>query len=152
MQVKKICMASDHAGCELKTQLKEDLLQAGYEIIDCGPLDPSKSVDYPDKAKLLANAIKNKEADMGILLCGTGLGMSIAINRYPFIRGALVHSAEYAKLARQHNDANVLVLGGRFLNRKEAFEFAKIFLTTDFEGDRHARRVAKLGGMCHDCE
>lgn len=152
MQVKKIVMASDHAACELKAYLKEALLAKGYEVIDYGTETAEQSVDYPDKAYLLAKSLKKKEADVGILLCGSGIGMSIAVNRYNHVRGALVHSVEYAKLSRQHNDANVLVLGGRFLNLKEALEITNTFLTTDFEGDRHARRVAKLGGMPHDFE
>ena len=104
MQVKKIVMASDHAGCELKNLLKEALGQQGYEILDKGPLTDAQSVDYPDYAFLLAKSLQKKEADVGILLCGSGIGMSIAVNRYPFIRGALVHSKEYAKLSRLHNE------------------------------------------------
>lgn len=152
MQVKKIVMASDHAACELKSYIREALMQKGYEVIDCGTNDPTQSVDYPDKAYLLAKSIKKQEAECGILLCGSGIGMSIAVNRYPFIRGALVHSKEYAKLARQHNNANVLVLGGRFLDKEEAMQIADIFLTTDFEAGRHERRIAKLGDMPHDFE
>lgn len=152
MQVKKIVMASDHAACELKSFLKEQLIQIGYEIIDCGTEDPTVSVDYPDKAYLLAKTLKEKKADCGILLCGSGIGMSIAVNRYSFIRAALVHSEEYARLSRQHNDANVLVLGGRFLNKTEALKITEIFLTTDFEAGRHAQRTKKLGEMPHDFE
>lgn len=152
MQVKKIVMASDHAACELKSYLKEALTLQGYEIVDYGTDSETQSVDYPDKAYLLAKSLKKEEADIGILLCGSGIGMSIAVNRYNHIRAALVHSIEYAKLARQHNNANVLVLGGRFLKPQEALEITNTFLTTDFEGDRHARRVAKLGDMPHDFE
>ena len=152
MQVKKIVMASDHAACELKSFLKDALISQGYEIIDCGTESAQVSVDYPDKAYLLAKVLKKNDADMGILLCGSGIGMSIAVNRYDHIRAALVHSIDYAKLARQHNDANVLVLGGRFLNPQEALEITNTFLMTDFEGERHARRVAKLGDMPHDFE
>lgn len=152
MQVKKIVMASDHAACSLKSFLKEALLASGYEILDCGTDSSDHPVDYPDEAYLLAKAMKENENTVGILLCGSGIGMSIAVNRYAHIRGALVHSIEYAKLARQHNDANVLVLGGRFLEPNEALELTNIFLTTDFEGGRHALRVAKLGGMPHDFE
>ncbi|MBQ8251696.1 MAG: RpiB/LacA/LacB family sugar-phosphate isomerase [Alphaproteobacteria bacterium] len=152
MQVKKIVMASDHAACELKSYLKESLTLQGYEIVDYGTDSETQSVDYPDKAYLLAKSLKKEEADIGILLCGSGIGMSIAVNRYNHIRAALVHSIEYAKLARQHNNANVLVLGGRFLKPQEALEITNTFLTTDFEGDRHARRVAKLGDMPHDFE
>ncbi len=152
MQVKKIVMASDHAACELKSFIKESLIQKGYEIIDHGTNDASQSVDYPDKAYLVAKSIKKQEAECGILLCGSGIGMSIAINRYSFIRGALVHSQEYARLSRQHNNANVLVLGGRFLDKEEAMKIVDIFLTTDFEAGRHERRIAKLGDMPHDFE
>lgn len=152
MQVKKIALASDHAGCDLKSFLKEKLLSQGYEIVDYGTDSPNHPVDYPDEAYLLAKSLKEQQADVGILVCGSGIGMSIAVNRYNHIRGALVHSEEYARLARQHNDANVLVLGGRFLEKEEAFKLANIFLTTDFEGERHARRVCKLGDMPHDFE
>lgn len=152
MQEKKIVMASDHAGCDLKSFIKAQLIEKGYEIIDCGPADASVSVDYPDKAVLFAKQIYEKKAEMGILLCGTGIGMSIAVNRYPFIRGALAHSVEYAKLARQHNDANTLVLGGRFLEKEHALLIVDAFLTTQFEKGRHEKRVAKLGDMPHDFE
>ncbi len=152
MQEKKIAIASDHAGCELKNYLRDSLSDQGYVLYDYGTDTPLKSVDYPDEAYLLAKALKEKKADIGILVCGTGIGMSIAVNRYAHIRGALVHSVEYAKLARQHNDANVLVLGGRFLEKKEALELVNTFLTTDFEGGRHADRVCKLGDMPHDFE
>ncbi len=146
MQDKRIVIASDHGGFEMKRVLVEKMASEGYEVIDKGVFS-SESVDYPDMAKVLALAIQNAEAEKGVLLCGTGIGMSIAVNRYPFIRGALVHDSYTARLARQHNDANVLVLGGRSTGVEVAKECLDIFLTTAFEGGRHERRVEKLQKM-----
>ena len=147
MQVKKIVMASDHAACELKSFLKETLISQGYEIIDCGTESAQVSVDYPDKAYLLAKVLKKNEADMGILLCGSGIGMSIAVNRYAHVRGALCCNAEMARLARAHNNANVLILGGRLTDDKTLIECVDAFLNTRYESGRHEVRVKKLGRM-----
>ena len=147
MQDKRIVIASDHGGFEMKRVLAEKLLAEGYEVIDKGVFS-AESVDYPDMAKALADAIKEGEAEKGVLLCGTGIGMSIAVNRYPFIRGALVHDAFTARLSRQHNNANVLVLGGRSTGIEVAKECLDIFLNTSFEGGRHERRIEKLQTMC----
>ena len=108
----KIAIASDHGGFELKNALSEHLKAAGYDVLDLGTHTPA-SVDYPDIAQKMAEEIKNGTVKKGILLCGTGIGISIAANRFPFIRAALVHDAFGARLCREHNDANVLVLGGR---------------------------------------
>lgn len=152
MQGKKIIIAADHAGCPLKQQLVDYLRSQDYEVLDFGTSDESVSVDYPDKAYLLAKGLYNHEGDVGILVCGSGIGMSIAINRYSFIRGALVCSPEMAKLARQHNNANVLVLGGRLTSFDTAKTCLDLFLTTPFEGGRHEIRVKKLERMDHEFE
>lgn len=141
-----IAIASDHGGFELKNALVEYLKKEGYDVADLGT-HSAESVDYPDIAVRMAEAIKNGEARKGILLCGTGIGISIAANRYPFIRAALVHDAFGARLCREHNNANVLVLGGRTTGAEVAFDCARIFLTTDFLGGRHARRVDKLSHL-----
>lgn len=142
----KIAIASDHGGFELKNALSEHLKAAGYDVLDLGTHTPT-SVDYPDIAQKMAEEIKNGTVKKGILLCGTGIGISIAANRFPFIRAALVHDAFGARLCREHNDANVLVLGGRTTGPEVAFDCVRIFLTTDFLGDRHARRVEKLSHL-----
>ncbi len=141
-----IAIASDHGGFELKNALVEHLKKEGYNVADLGT-HTADSVDYPDIAARMAEAIRNGEAERGILLCGTGIGISIAANRFPFIRAALVHDAFGARLCREHNNANVLVLGGRTTGPEVAFDCARIFLTTDFLGDRHARRVEKLSHL-----
>ena len=142
----KIAIASDHGGFELKNALSEHLKAAGYDVLDLGTHTPA-SVDYPDIAQKMAEEIKNGTVKKGILLCGTGIGISIAANRFPFIRAALVHDAFGARLCREQNDANVLVLGGRTTGPEVAFDCARIFLTTDFLGGRHARRVEKLSHL-----
>ena len=142
-----IALASDHGGFELKNMLVEKLKKDGFDVLDLGT-HTTDSVDYPDIAALMADAIKTGKAERGILLCGTGIGISIAANRFPFIRAALVHDAFGARLCRQHNNANVLVMGGRNTGVEVAFECADIFLNTEFLGGRHERRVEKLSHMC----
>lgn len=145
MPAEVIALASDHGGVELKTLLKEELLQAGYGVLDLGT-DGSASVDYPDFAEAMAETIRSGGAGRGVLICGTGIGISIAANRYPFIRAALVHDMTTARLCREHNDANVMVLGGRVVGPETAKDCLKTFLSTPFEGGgRHQRRVEKLG-------
>lgn len=146
MQGKKILIASDHGGFSLKENLKAYLQKTGYEVIDYGT-NSVDSVNYPDFAKLLAAGIKEKTAARGILICTSGIGMSIAANRYPFIRAALVHSVEESHLARAHNDANVLVFGAKFIEPKIAQKCIDEFLTTEFEGGRHTCRVQALERM-----
>lgn len=141
-----IAIASDHGGFELKNALAEQLKKDGYDVLDLGT-HSAQSVDYPDIAVLMAKAIKEGTVARGVLLCGTGIGISIAANRFPFIRAALVHDAFGARLCREHNNANVLVLGGRTTGPEVAFDCVRIFLTTDFAGDRHARRVEKLSSL-----
>ena len=140
---KPIAMASDHGGFELKQILARDLAERGYEVLDLGTDSPD-SVDYPDYAQALAKSLREGRAEQGVLICGSGIGMSIAANRYPEMPAALVHEIGAAKLARQHNDANVIVFAGRSLVAEIARACLKIFLDTPCEGGRHARRVAKL--------
>lgn len=146
MQAKKILIASDHGGFNLKESLKSYLQKKGYEVMDYGT-HSTESVNYPDYAALLANGIKEQTADRGILICTSGIGMSIAANRYPFIRAALVHEPEEAHLSRAHNDANVLVFGSKFIMPKTAQKCVNEFLATDFEGGRHCARVDALERM-----
>ncbi len=138
----RISIASDHAGFKLKDFLKSELAQK-YDIIDLGTND-SESVDYPDFGKKLAEHIANKKSDFGILICGSGIGISIAANRNPKVRAALCWNNEVSKLARQHNDANVICLGARFVTEQQALEMVNTFLSTAFEGGRHTKRVEKL--------
>ena len=138
-----IAIASDHAGVELKSLLKKDLGEAGYAVLDLGT-EGAGSVDYPDFAHKLATAIRAGQAGRGVLVCGSGIGISIAANRHPEVRAALVHDALGARMSRQHNDANVICFGGRMIGPEVARDCLKIFLATPFEGGRHAGRVAKI--------
>ena len=139
----KIFLSSDHAGFELKEKVKSFLIDNNFEYEDlgCSSLEP---VDYPDYAKLLSKKIKDKNNSKGILFCGTGIGISMAANRFPHIRAALCTSVEMASKSRKHNDANVLALGGRILEGNLALEIVKEFLHTDFEAGRHTLRVDKI--------
>jgi ribose 5-phosphate isomerase B len=140
---KSILIASDHAGFELKEKLEAQLRELGYAVDDLGP-NTAESVDYADYAHPLAQRISEGEADRGILMCGTGLGMSYTANRYPHVRAAVAWTPEIAALAREHNDANVLVLPARFVGEAEGKAILKAWLDTPFAGGRHARRVAKI--------
>jgi ribose 5-phosphate isomerase B len=139
-----IAIAADHGGMKFKAVLKEVLAEMGYEALDLGTYGP-EPVDYPDYADALVQAMNEGKATRGVLVCGSGIGVSIRANRYPGIRAALCHDTVTARLARQHNDANVLVLGERVTGVEVAKDCLRIFLTTAFEGGRHARRVQKLG-------
>ncbi|HEY3146574.1 MAG TPA: ribose 5-phosphate isomerase B [Dongiaceae bacterium] len=139
-----IAIASDHAGFELKGLLKDELSALGFEPLDLGT-NSASSVDYPDFADRLALALKERRARRGVLICGTGIGISMAANRHRHIRAAVVHDATSARLTRLHNNANVLCLGARLTGTDVAKDCLKVFLTTDFEGGRHENRVAKLG-------
>jgi ribose 5-phosphate isomerase B len=143
MSKKTVAIGSDHAGLSLKEPLKAELAAMGYEPIDVGTFSED-SVDYPDFAYAVAEKIKSKKADMGVLICGSGQGVAIAANRFPFIRAAVCRDAEDAKLSRQHNDANVLTLGARRTSADEAKKCLHAFFETKFEGGRHERRVEKL--------
>ena len=143
MPEQRFAIASDHAGVDLKAVLRADLEATGREVIDLGP-DGDGRVDYPDYAQALARAIETGRADRGVLICGSGIGMSIAVNRSRAVRGALCHDEEEARLARAHNDANVLALGARRVSETAARQCLRAFLDTEFEGGRHRARVAKL--------
>jgi ribose 5-phosphate isomerase B len=141
---KVVAIGADHAGYELKGVLTRDLDEMGVEVLDFGAKS-SDPIDYPDAGHAVASAVANGGVGLGVLICGTGLGMTIAANRHPRVRAALCRSAEDAEMARRHNDANVLALGARTTTSATARECLKVFMTADFEGGRHARRVAKLG-------
>lgn len=145
MSKQTIAIACDHGGFELKELLKKELHKRGFEPFDLGT-NSTESVDYPEYGRLMGVAIASDEASLGILICGTGIGISIAANRNPAVRAAVCHSGLAAKLARQHNDANVLALGARLIGVETALDCLDQFLTTDFEGGRHQRRVDQLGG------
>ena len=138
-----IPIASDHAGFELKERLRVELERLGYEVQDLGTHSPA-STDYADYAHPLAEEVSRGEVKRGVLLCGTGLGMSYTANRHPHVRAAVVWSPEIAELARRHNDANVLVLPARFVSEEEGVKILKTWLDTPFEGGRHERRVEKI--------
>ncbi len=144
MQTKTILMAADHGGANLKNALKNYLQQQGFDVVDYGPESAEKPVDYPDKAYQLIQGMQADKNVKGILICTSGIGMSIAANRFPFIRGALVFNPQMAEMARGHNDANVLIFGAKFISETEAKKCIDVFLTTDFLGGRHERRVNKL--------
>lgn len=143
MPEKPIAIASDHAGFDLKVVLKEELQNMGFEVLDLGTKS-KESVDYPDFADALARAFQQGNAERGVLICGSGLGISMAANRHPQLRAAPCYDANWARLARQHNDANVLALGARLIEVDAAKACLKTFLETPFEGGRHVRRVQKL--------
>lgn len=138
-----IAVASDHAGVDLKSLIKEELVKAGRAVVDLGTNGP-ESVDYPDYADAMALAIRSGRAARGVLVCGSGIGISIAANRHPELRAALCHDVTSARMARLHNDANVIVFGARFIGSEVARDCLTTFFATPFEGGRHARRVAKL--------
>ena len=138
-----IAVASDHAGFDLKELLKRDLQEAGLEVLDLGT-HSTASVDYPDFGRAMAETIAAGTVEKGVIVCGTGIGISIAANRNPKVRAALVHDVTSARLTREHNDANVIAFGGRLIGTEVAREALKVFLKTPFEGGRHANRVAKL--------
>ena len=138
-----IVIASDHAGVDLKARIVELVSEIGHEVRDLGPVDTT-SVDYPDFAHAVARAVETGEAERGILVCGTGIGMSLAANRHPQIRAALCHDAFTAEMARRHNDANVLCIGARSTGPGVAEQMVRIFVDTQFEGGRHQQRVEKI--------
>lgn len=143
MTNKKIAIGGDHAGFDYKSEIVSQLKAKGYEVIDKGPFSDS-SVDYPDFAHPVSEAVETKQADFGILICGSGNGVAITANKHQGIRAALCWLPELAALARQHNNANVLCLPARFVSIDAAKEMTDIFLKTDFEGGRHQARVGKI--------
>lgn len=138
-----VAIASDHAGYELKVGLKEALEEMGYQVLDLGA-EGTESVDYPDFGYAMAHAMRDGRAGRGVLICGSGIGISIAANRFPEVRAALVHDTTGARLAREHNDANVICFGGRMIGADVARECVQVFFGTEFQGGRHVRRVDKL--------
>ena len=139
----KVSIASDHAGFDEKELLVGYLRELGYDVLDRGPADDGR-VDYPDFAALVAGDVAQGEAQRGVLVCGTGIGMAIAANKVDGIRAANVTSPEFAALAREHNDANVVTLSGRFVSDEVNRAIVKTFLETEFAGGRHAGRVQKI--------
>lgn len=140
---KKIAIASDHAGYYLKEKLISYLIKEKYDVKDFGS-SSDESVDYPDYGHPLANAVTTGDFEMGISICGTGNGINMVVNKHPGIRAALCWNEEISRLSRAHNDANILALPGWFISESEAYLIARTFLTTSFEGGRHARRVDKI--------
>ena len=139
----RIALGADHAGFPLKETIKKELERAGHQVEDLGT-NSEASVDYPDYARAVGERVAGHEADRGILLCGTGIGMAISANKVPGIRAANVSDEFNARLSRQHNDANVLALGGRTVGPDLALSIVQTWLETKFEGGRHGRRVAKI--------
>ena len=142
----RIAIGADHAGFGLKEEIRKTLAELGLSVEDFGTKS-SDSVDYPDFAEKVARLVAAGEFDRGILVCGTGLGMAIAANKIPGIRAATVTDVEMARLSREHNNANVLAVGGRILDRKRALEIVRAFLETPFAGDRHQRRIDKITNL-----
>lgn len=139
----KIAIGADHAGFFLKEKLKKYLQDQGHEVKDFGT-NSEQSVDFPDFAHPVANAVEKKDVDLGLLMCGSGNGINMAANKHAGIRAALCWNSEIAKLARQHNDANILTLPARFIEEAEAKKCVDVFLSTPFEGGRHEGRVKKI--------
>ncbi len=144
--MKMLAIASDHGGLGLKNIIGEWLAQKGIDYEDMGTFS-EESVDYPDYGALVARAVVEGRAERGILVCGTGIGMSIVANKFPGIRAALVHDEFTAKMAGEHNCANILVLGGRVLEASQACELVQIWLDTPFAGGRHQRRLDKIAAL-----
>ncbi len=139
----KIALAADHGGFQLKNSIVKYLQDAGFDVVDFGT-NTCDSVDYPDYAKLVGNAVNSGECDFGVLVCTTGIGISISANKVSGIRAALCHNVDGAKFSRLHNNANVVCMGAKYVGKKLANEMVKTFLETSFEGGRHARRVNKI--------
>ena len=140
---KKICIASDHGGYNLKEVIKDFLIRKNISVIDLGPFE-NKTVDYPDYAKKIANRVKVKKSDAGILVCGSGTGMAISANKIKTIRAAVCYNSKSTRLSRQHNNANIIALGARLTNKILSLKLVEIFLKTKFEGGRHLKRVKKI--------
>ena len=140
---KTACIASDHAGYNLKEDIKNHLINKNISIFDLGPMN-NKSVDYPDFAKKLANRIKLKRSDVGILVCGSGTGMAISANKIKSIRAAVCYNLKSTRLSRQHNNANIIALGSRLTKKKLCLKLVDVFLNTKFVGGRHLKRIKKI--------
>jgi ribose 5-phosphate isomerase B len=142
----KIAIGADHAGFELKEKIKARLRQQGMEVEDEGTAS-TESVDYPDYARKVGESVAAKRADLGVLVCGSGIGMAIAANKVPGIRAANVSTGYEAEKSREHNDANVVTIGSRILDDAKAFSIVEIFLKTPFAGGRHQQRVDKIAAI-----
>ena len=140
---KTACIASDHAGYKLKEDIKNYLIDKKMSVFDIGPYNDN-SVDYPDYAKKLGNRIKLKKSDVGILVCGSGIGMAISANKIKSIRAAVCYNLKSTRLSRQHNNANIIALGSRLTKKNLSLKLVEIFFNTKFEGGRHLRRVKKI--------
>jgi ribose 5-phosphate isomerase B len=151
MSAMKIALGADHAGFELKEKIKQKLVGEGITVDDRGT-NSTASVDYPDFAQAVGEEVAAHAADFGILVCGSGIGMSIAANKVPGIRAAKVDTEEEAELSRQHNDANVLTVGARLISAQQAFKIVDKWLSTPFAGGRHERRVEKIAAIERDEE
>lgn len=143
-----LVVGSDHGGCELKMAVLKMLHEKAVDCADFGT-DGSDSVDYPDFAAKVASAVSSGEAELGILICGTGIGMSITANKFSGVRAALVHDEFTAQMARQHNNANILVMGGRVITPDQGTKLVEIWLDTEFEGGRHQNRLDKIAAIEH---
>jgi ribose 5-phosphate isomerase B len=142
----KIAIGADHAGFSLKEKLRQKLAQDGHEVVDFGT-ESEASCDYPDFAQAVSRDVAQGRSDRGILVCSTGIGMAIAANKIDGVRAAPAQSNDEVKFTREHNDANVLTLGAKYLDEDRAIELIHIFLNTEFAGGRHARRVAKIAQL-----
>ena len=140
---KKVVLASDHAGFKLKEEIKKFLIKKRKKVLDLGT-DNTNSVDYPDYAHLLSKKIGKEKDQFGILICGSGIGMTMTANKHKNIRAALCYNIKTTKLSRLHNNANVMTLGSRFIKKKVALKCVRTFLKTNFDGGRHLRRVKKI--------
>ncbi len=147
----RVYLGSDHAGFELKEQVADVLRDLGHDVADIGPYT-DEPVDYPDYAERVARAVASGEAPFGVLICGTGIGMAIAANKVPGIRAVQASDPEMAKMARMHNNANILTLPGRYIDKERAAEVLSVFLSTPFEGGRHQRRIDKIGEIEQSAE
>jgi len=143
INLKKVYISSDHAGFKLKEIIKLYLKKKNYKFIDLGPSDESR-VDYPDYAHKLAKKVKISKNHVGILICGSGMGMNIVANRHKNIRAAQCFNLKSTKLSRLHNDANIITLGARLLKKKNVLNFVNVFLNTKFDGGRHTKRIRKI--------
>jgi ribose 5-phosphate isomerase B len=141
--LRKISISSDHAGFRLKESIKKFLIKKKFLVLDLGPRD-DRSVDYPDYAKKLAKNIISKKSDIGILVCGSGIGMAMSANRFKKIRAAVCYNVKSTKLSRSHNNANIIAIGSRLTNKNLALKLLMIFLKTKFDGGRHKRRTNKI--------
>lgn len=142
----RIAIGSDHAGFTVKEAIRAHLESAGYAVSDLGT-SSEQSVDYPDYGQAVGRRVVSQQADFGIAVCGTGIGISIAANKVPGVRAAVAHDLTTARLAREHNDANVLALGGRIVTGEAAIAMVEVFLTTDYLGGRHQRRLDKIAAI-----